>query len=93
MLLGVMTNHSFSMRDQSRCVFTLLLVRGLMLVSFGFEGIECGVAKDSFNADAWIQEFMDLGVGRGYRVDFIPAYDYVRRSTLDFLMRFKALYE
>jgi len=36
---------------------------------------------------------MDGCVERGYRVDFIPAHDYVRRSKSTFLERFKALHD
>jgi len=70
-----------------------LLASGLRLGAPGVENVQYSANNDSFNTDAWIKEFMDSCVARGYRVDFIPAHDYVRRTTATYLERFKALYD
>ncbi|KGL58894.1 glycoside hydrolase family [Polaribacter sp. Hel1_85] len=70
-----------------------LLASGLRLGAPGVENVQYSATSDSFNDGAWIQEFMDGCVERGYRVDFIPAHDYVRRSKSTFLERFKALHD
>ncbi|MFB9052749.1 glycosyl hydrolase [Formosa undariae] len=70
-----------------------LLASGLRLGAPGVENIQYSTTNDSFNQDSWIQEFMDSCVVRGYRVDFIPAHDYVRRSKSSFLERFKGLHD
>ncbi|AUC21510.1 MULTISPECIES: glycosyl hydrolase [Polaribacter] len=70
-----------------------LLASGLRIGAPGVENIQYSANNDSFNDDAWIKEFMDSCVVRGYRVDFIPAHDYVRRSKSTFIERFKALHD
>jgi len=70
-----------------------LLASGLRLGAPGVENISYSTNNDAFNDGAWIKEFLDSCEARGYRVDFIPAHDYVRRSTSSFMERFKALYE
>lgn len=70
-----------------------LLASGLRLGAPGVENIGYSTSNDSFNDGAWIQEFMDSCVVRGYRVDFIPAHDYVRRSKTAFIERFKGLHD
>ncbi|MEP1489852.1 MAG: glycosyl hydrolase [Algibacter sp.] len=70
-----------------------LLASGLRLGAPGVENVQYSTSNDSFNDGAWIQEFMDGCIERGYRVDFIPAHDYVRRSKSAFLERFKGLHD
>ncbi|WP_372757855.1 glycosyl hydrolase [Mariniflexile sp.] len=70
-----------------------LLASGLRLGAPGVENIDYSATNDSFNEDSWIKEFMDECVARGYRVDFIPAHDYVRRSKVTFIERFKGLHD
>ncbi|QXP63862.1 glycosyl hydrolase [Polaribacter sp. HaHaR_3_91] len=70
-----------------------LLASGLRLGAPGVENVQYSATSDSFNDGAWIQEFMDGCVELGYRVDFIPAHDYVRRSKSTFIERFKALHD
>ncbi|MFB9056111.1 glycosyl hydrolase [Mariniflexile ostreae] len=70
-----------------------LLASGLRLGAPGVENIQYNSTSDSFNDGAWIKEFMDGCIERGYRVDFIPAHDYVRRSKSSFLERFQGLYD
>ncbi|MGJ8758984.1 MAG: glycosyl hydrolase [Polaribacter sp.] len=70
-----------------------LLASGLRLGAPGVENVQYSANSDSFNEGSWIQEFMDGCVERGYRVDFIPAHDYVRRSKSTFIERFKALHD
>ena len=70
-----------------------LLASGLRLGAPGVENVQYSATSDTFNDGAWIQEFMDGCIERGYRVDFIPAHDYVRRSKSTFLERFKALHD
>jgi hypothetical protein len=70
-----------------------LLASGLRLGAPGVENVQYSATSDSFNDSAWIQEFMDGCVELGYRVDFIPAHDYVRRSKSTFIERFKALHD
>jgi hypothetical protein len=78
---------------QALDAYPKLLASGLRLGAPGVENVGYSAANDSFNDDAWIKEFMDGCVERGYRVDFIPAHDYVRRSKSTFLERFKALHD
>ncbi|KGL58895.1 glycosyl hydrolase [Polaribacter sp. Hel1_85] len=70
-----------------------LLASGLRIGAPGVENIQYSSTNDSFNDGAWIQEFMDSCVVRGYRVDFIPAHDYIRRSKSSFIERFQALHD
>ena len=70
-----------------------LLASGLRLGAPGVENIQYSSTTDTFNEDSWIKEFMDGCVARGYRVDFIPAHDYVRRSKSSFIQRFKGLHD
>ncbi|MCG1035810.1 glycosyl hydrolase [Polaribacter sargassicola] len=70
-----------------------LLASGLRLGAPGVENIQYSATNDSFNSGSWIQEFMDLCIIRGYRVDFIPAHDYIRRSPETFIERFKGLHD
>ncbi|MEO9572302.1 MAG: glycosyl hydrolase, partial [Polaribacter sp.] len=70
-----------------------LLASGLRLGAPGVENVQYSTSSDSFHDDGWIKQFMDSCVARGYRVDFIPAHDYVRRSKSTFLERFKALHD
>jgi hypothetical protein len=71
-----------------------LLASGLRIGAPGVENVEYSAANDSFNTDAWIVAFMDSCVARGYRVDFIPVHDYIRRSsTAQYIERFQAVYE
>lgn len=70
-----------------------LLASGLRLGAPGVENVQYSANNDEFNEDSWIKEFMDSCVARGYRVDFIPAHDYVRRTTATYLERFEALYK
>jgi hypothetical protein len=69
------------------------LASGLRLGAPGVENVQYSATSDTFNDGAWIQEFMDGCIERGYRVDFIPAHDYVRRSKSTFIERFKALHD
>ncbi|GAA3638430.1 glycosyl hydrolase [Flavivirga jejuensis] len=70
-----------------------LLASGLRIGAPGVENIQYSTTDDSFHDDAWIKEFMDSCVVRGYRVDFIPAHDYIRRSKSAFIERFKGLHD
>ena len=79
--------------EQALEAYPQLLASGLRLGAPGVENVQYSATSDSFNDDAWIQEFMDGCVARGYRVDFIPAHDYVRRSKSTFLERFKGLHD
>lgn len=79
--------------EQALEAYPKLLASGLRLGAPGVENIQYSTSNDSFNEGSWIQEFMDGCVERGYRVDFIPAHDYVRRSKSSFLERFKALHD
>jgi hypothetical protein len=79
--------------EQALDAYPKLLASGLRLGAPGVENVQYSTSSDSFNDDAWIKEFMDGCVARGYRVDFIPAHDYVRRSKSTFIERFKALHD
>ncbi|SFB87536.1 Por secretion system C-terminal sorting domain-containing protein [Algibacter lectus] len=79
--------------EQALEAYPKLLASGLRIGAPGVENIQYSTTKDFFNDGAWIQEFMDSCVTRGYRVDFIPAHDYVRRSKASFIERFKALHD
>ena len=70
-----------------------LLASGLRQGAPGVENIQYNTTSDSFNDGAWIKDFMDSCVELGYRVDFIPAHDYVRRTKATFIERFKALHD
>ena len=54
-------------------------------------GLRLGSPAVSHGGLAWINEFMDSCVARGYRVDFIAIHDYVRRTPAGYYNRFKAL--
>ena len=79
--------------EQALDAYPKLLASGLRLGAPGVENVQYSATSDSFNEGSWIQEFMDGCVARGYRVDFIPAHDYVRRSKSTFIERFKALHD
>lgn len=79
--------------EQALDAYPKLLASGLRLGAPGVENVQYSANNDSFNEGSWIQEFMDGCVERGYRVDFIPAHDYVRRSKSTFIERFKALHD
>lgn len=79
--------------EQALEAYPKLLASGLRLGAPGVENISYSTTNDSFNEGSWIQEFMDGCIERGYRVDFIPAHDYVRRSRSTFIERFKALHD
>jgi hypothetical protein len=79
--------------EEALDAYPKLLASGLRLGAPGVENVQYSATSDSFNESSWIQEFMDGCVERGYRVDFIPAHDYVRRSKSTFLERFKALHD
>lgn len=79
--------------EQALDAYPKLLASGLRLGAPGVENVQYSTSSDSFNDDAWIKEFMDGCVARGYRVDFIPAHDYVRRSKSTFIERFEALHD
>ena len=79
--------------EQALEAYPKLLASGLRIGAPGVENVQYSTRDDSFNDGAWIQEFMDACVARGYRVDFIPAHDYVRRSKSAFIERFKALHD
>ncbi|WP_139956479.1 glycosyl hydrolase [Flavicella sediminum] len=79
--------------EQALEAYPKLLASGLRLGAPGVENVQYSSTNDSFNEDSWIKEFMDSCVARGYRVDFIPAHDYVRRSKSTFLERFKGLHD
>ncbi|SDS58796.1 Por secretion system C-terminal sorting domain-containing protein [Polaribacter sp. KT25b] len=79
--------------EQALDAYPKLLASGLRLGAPGVENVQYSATSDSFNESSWIKEFMDGCVERGYRVDFIPAHDYVRRSKSTFLERFKALHD
>jgi hypothetical protein len=79
--------------EQALNTYPKLLASGLRIGAPGVENVQYNVTKDSFNDVAWIQQFMDSCVVRGYRVDFIPAHDYVRRSKSNFIERFKGLHD
>ena len=70
-----------------------LLASGLRLGSPGVENVQYNPSSDSWADDGWIKQFMDSCVARGYRVDFIAAHDYIRRSTSQFIERFQVLHE
>ncbi|MEP3838670.1 MAG: glycosyl hydrolase [Algibacter sp.] len=79
--------------EQALEAYPKLLASGLRLGAPGVENIQYSSTNDSFNESSWIKDFMDGCVERGYRVDFIPAHDYVRRSKSAFLERFKGLHD
>jgi hypothetical protein len=79
--------------EEALDAYPKLLASGLRLGAPGVENVQYSTNSDSFNEGSWIQEFMDGCVERGYRVDFIPAHDYVRRSKSTFIERFKALHD
>jgi len=79
--------------EEALDAYPKLLASGLRLGAPGVENVQYSATSDSFNEGSWIQEFMDGCVERGYRVDFIPAHDYVRRSKSTFIERFKALHD
>lgn len=79
--------------EEALDAYPKLLASGLRLGAPGVENVQYSATSDSFNEGSWIQEFMDGCVARGYRVDFIPAHDYVRRTKSTFIERFKALHD
>ncbi|MDO7172358.1 glycosyl hydrolase [Mariniflexile sp. AS56] len=79
--------------EEALDAYPKLLASGLRLGAPGVENVQYSSTNDSFNEDSWIKAFMDGCVARGYRVDFIPAHDYVRRSKSSFLERFKGLHD
>lgn len=66
-----------------------LLASGLRLGSPAVSNLSYSATNGEFNDGAWIEEFMDSCVARGYRVDFIAVHDYVRRSPATYITRFK----
>lgn len=79
--------------EQALEAYPKLLASGLRLGAPGVENIQYSANNDAFNENSWIKQFMDECVARGYRVDFIPAHDYVRRSKATFIERFKGLHD
>ncbi|GAA3638418.1 glycosyl hydrolase [Flavivirga jejuensis] len=86
-------NQSNLTVEEALEAYPKLLASGLRLGAPGVENVQYSTTNDSFNDGAWIKEFMDACIERGYRVDFIPAHDYVRRSKSAFLERFKGLHD
>ncbi|WP_299668323.1 glycosyl hydrolase [uncultured Polaribacter sp.] len=79
--------------EEALAAYPKLLASGLRIGAPGVENVQYSANNDSFNENSWIKRFMDSCVVRGYRVDFIPAHDYVRRSSSTFIERFKALHD
>jgi len=79
--------------EQALEAYPKLLASGLRLGAPGVENIQYSAKDGAFNEDSWIKAFMDGCKARGYRVDFIPAHDYVRRSKTAFIARFKGLHD
>ena len=74
-------------------LYPSLLASGLRLGAPAVSNLSYSLTNSEFNEGAWIIEFMDSCVARGYRVDFIPVHDYVRRSPSQYITRFQALSE
>jgi len=72
-------------------VYPQLLASGLRLGSPAVANVNYSLTKGEFNEGAWIVEFMDSCMARGYRVDFIAVHDYIRRSPSQYVTRFQAL--
>lgn len=72
-------------------IYPQLLASGLRLGSPAVANVSYSLKNGEFNEGAWIVEFLDSCMARGYRVDFIAVHEYVRYTASQHITRFKAI--